>query len=72
MIDLSIHELAEIRGAILHCLDEGRLVNGKREPWSFYGPGDWHMDESGDVNEQRTDFCDEVANVLLKRIKESQ
>ncbi len=81
-IDLTIHQLAELRGAILAVIDEGRLVNGKREPWSFYPPtarigsvlsdsgptGDWHMDESGDSNLQRTEFCDEVQAFLMKKI----
>lgn len=146
-IDLTIHQLAELRGAILSVIDEGRLVNGKREPWSFYPSGsgwqpietapddgseilvldkdtgevrvairkmysqvkydetgkhwyewfrdddvvpghtwsvmathwrplttetDWHMDESGDSNLQRTEFCDDIMGVLLKRIKEGQ
>ncbi len=119
-IDLSIHELAEIRGAILSVIDDGRLVKGKREPWSFYPDqkmkvldaleevelylaeeqrrnvfedskhdernavvlynkvrpalkllrdnSDWRMDESGDCNDQRLDFCDEIQAYLTKKI----
>ncbi len=33
--------------------------------------GDWHMDESGDVNEQRTQFCDSVQTYLVKEAQKA-
>ncbi len=32
---------------------------------------DWHMDESGDVNEQRTQFCDEVQSYVMKEAQKA-
>ena len=69
---MSILELALMREAVMAIIDDGRkLPDGKRGPWIFYPPGssDWRMDESGDCNEQRLDFCEAVSDYIYKRIK---
>jgi hypothetical protein len=110
MNDWTINQLVELRTALLHVLDEGRLLpDGTRAPWGFYpqastwmyedqlprslsqadyntwyagsalldgvriGPThvDWHMDESGDVNEQRTQFADEIQRYLVKEAQKA-
>ncbi len=92
-LDFSIIQLTTIREALLHVLDEGRLLpDGTRAPWMFYPVEpqcthvipqtgceaclkacmpDWHMDESGDVNEQRTQFCDAVQTYLVKEAQKA-
>ncbi len=76
MNDWTINQLVELRTAILTVLDEGRLLpDGTRAPWNFYPRNpyipDWHMDESGDVNEQRTQFCDEIQTFLMKEAQKA-
>ncbi len=66
-VDFTIHQLSELRSAILTCLDDGDVKSGRMDRrWMLY-------DDDEDVaNEQRLDFCDEVAGIIIKRIKEAQ
>ncbi len=73
-LDFSIIQLVTMREAILAIIDEGRLLpDGSRAPWQFYpiGATDWHMDESGDCNDQRLDFCNMVQSYVMKEAQKA-
>jgi hypothetical protein len=68
--ELSIHQLAEIRGAILTVIDDGRpLQGGGANPWALYpAQGGWREDSEHSVA-HRMEFVDAIQRLLTARLR---